>query len=111
MPKSKPIKKKIKISLFKKFLIRFAPKMFFRYMAEEQGIGSKRIDSAMDLFKGVKRIDIHPLSGGSSRGFIITLDRKLSLYFYQNGDSFNYDGFEMGEYDKGDVTIFNKLDL
>ena len=101
----------VKISLFKIFLMKFAPKTFFRYIAEEQGIDSKKIDFANNLFKKVKRIDIHPLSSQGGRGFIIILDRKLSLHFYQNGDSFYYDGFEIGKYNKGNVTVFDKLNL
>lgn len=54
-----------------------------------------------------KRIDISPVNSGG-RGFIITIDRKSALYFYQEGDHFVYDGCEMGEYEKGDVTIFDK---
>jgi len=53
-----------------------------------------------------KRVDISPTSGGG-RGFIIVLDQKTSFYFYQDGDHFIYDGCEMGEYEKGDVTVFD----
>lgn len=61
----------------------------------------------MALFGKAKRIDFQ-LSKSNSRGLIIILDQKLSLYFYQNGGSFKFDGYEMGEYDKGEVTVFDK---
>ncbi|MFH1990390.1 MAG: hypothetical protein ABIJ19_00855, partial [Patescibacteria group bacterium] len=53
-----------------------------------------------------RRIDILPSESGL-RGFVVVLDRKTAIYFYQDGDHFVYDGFEMGRYDKGDVTIFD----
>jgi len=99
-----------KINWFTKLLIKFSPKTFLRYAAKEQGIESEKIDQAMKLFGETERIDIHPLPSRSGRGFIITLGNKLSLFFYQDGDHFYYDGCEMGEYEKGDVTIFDKID-
>lgn len=97
----------LKINWFTKFLMRFAPKTFLRYAAEEQGVNPKKISQAMKLFGKCKRIDIFPCQAG--RGFIVILDRKLSLHFYQDGDHFCYDGFEVGEYEKGDVTIFDDI--
>ena len=46
---------------------------------------------------------------GQNRGLIITLDQKFTLWFFQDGDHFVYDGFEIGEYEKGDVTIFDSI--
>ena len=54
------------------------------------------------------RIDIEPLSAGG-RGFRLIIDRRTALYFHQDGDGFDYDGYEVGEYDKGDVTIFDDM--
>lgn len=99
----------LKINWFTKLLMHFTPKVFLRYAAKEQGIESEKIDYAMKLFRESERIDIHPLPSRSGRGFIITLDNKLSLFFYQDGDCFYYDGCEMGEYEKGDVTIFDNI--
>ncbi len=99
----------LKINWFTKILMRFVPKTFLRYAAEKQGIESQKIDYAMKLFGENSRVDIHPLPNRSGRGFIIILDNKLSLYFYQDGDHFYYDGCEIGEYEKGDVTIFDKI--
>jgi len=99
----------LKINWFTKLLMRFAPKIFLRYAANEQGVKSQKIDYAMKLFGESKRIDIHPLPSRSGRGFIITLDNRLSLFFYQDGDHFYYDGCEMGEYEKGDVTVFDNI--
>jgi hypothetical protein len=99
----------LKINWFTKILMRFAPKTFLLFAAKKQGIKPQRIDYAMKLFGGNSRVDIHPLPSQSGRGFIVILDNKLSLYFYQDGDHFYYDGCEMGEYEKGDVTIFDRL--
>jgi len=99
----------LKINWFTKLLMRFAPKIFLHHAAKEQGIEPRKIDYAMKLFGESSRIDIHPLPSHGGRGFIIVLDNKLSLHFYQDGDHFYYDGCEMGEYEKGDVTVFDDL--
>ncbi len=99
----------LKINWFTKILMRFAPKTFLFHAAKKQGIEPQKIDYAMKLFGESKRIDIHLLPSRSGRGFIITLDNKLSLFFYQDGDHFYYDGCEIGEYEKGNVTIFDNV--
>ncbi|MDD4531713.1 MAG: hypothetical protein PHH21_03355 [Candidatus Pacebacteria bacterium] len=55
-----------------------------------------------------KRVDFFP-EYGQGRGFIIVLDQKTALFFNQEGDHFVYDGCEMGEYGKGNVAIFDRL--
>jgi hypothetical protein len=97
-----------KINWFAKLLMRFAPEKFLQYASKKQGIEPQDIDRARELF-GRKHIDIYSLNSQSGRGFIIILDSKLSLHFYQDGDHFYYDGFEIGEYEKGDVTIFDNI--
>ena len=99
--------KELNFPWYKKFLMQFFPKIFFKISAEELGLDSKKIDLAYKLFDDSK-IHIEPLSGGS-RGFIITLDGKLSLWFFQDGDHFKFDGIEMGKYDDGEVTVFDDL--
>jgi len=76
--------------------------------ASKQGINSSHFEKAHKLFSNVKRIDFFPLTSGL-RGFIIVMDQKTALYFYQDDDHFVYDGFEMGPYEKGKVTIFDKI--
>lgn len=56
-----------------------------------------------------RRIDIEPLSG-SGRGFRFIVDRRTAYFFRQEGDGFDYDGYEVGEFEKGDVTIFDEVD-
>ena len=41
---------------------------------------------------------------------MLVIDQKDALYFYQDGDHFSYDGCEIGEYEKGEVTIFDNLE-
>lgn len=97
----------MEISKFQKFILKFFPKLFFRIVAKEKNLPVD-IVKVQDLFSKFKRIDIFPsISGG--RGFILILDRKLALYFYQDGDHFIYDGFEVGDYEKGDVTVFDNI--
>lgn len=88
-------------------IARFFPKLFFRWHARRMGINATLCDKAHEVFTRVDRVDLFPLQSGS-RGFQIILDRHTALYFYQDGDHFIYDGFEMGEYEKGDVTIFDQ---
>ncbi len=101
----------LKINWFTKLMMRLTPRTFLKYATRQQGLDRKKIDYAMKLFGESKRIDIQPLSSRSGRGFVIYLDNKLSLHFYQDGDHFYYDGLEIGEYENGDVTVFDSLDL
>ena len=66
------------------------------------------MEKANNLFSGVGRVDIFP-SMSAQRGFQIILNKSTALYFHQDGDHFVFDGSETGEYDGGDVTIFDKL--
>ena len=96
------------ISWHRKLLMRFWPWAAFKLFAKELGIANPVFDKAHDFFSNVKRIDLYP-TASTERGFILVLDLKTALYFYQDGDHFKYDGFEMGEYDKGDVTILDNI--
>jgi len=97
---------KLKIDWFTKLLLKFWPKLAMKRMAGKIGIENPVFDQAHEVFSQTKRIDLLPLQAGF-RGFMLIIDRKTALYFYQDGDHFVYDGFEMGEYEKGDVTIFD----
>lgn len=77
-----------------------------RLLAKNQGIKNVVFKKIHEIFKNSQRIDIFP-TVGNQRGFIIIIDQETAIYFYQNGDHFEYDGFEMGEYEKGEVTIFD----
>ena len=99
----------MKLNWYTKYLLRFNPQTLFQNAARENNIDDKKIDSANALFMDAKRIDIQPLSNKMGRGFIITINNGLSLWFYQNGDTFKYDGFEIGPYNDGDVTVFDEI--
>lgn len=92
-----------------RFLMRFFPKVFLRLHTQKFGVHFRMIDTAQQLFQNTDSIDVHPISGADGRGFVLVLDRRLSLWFFQDGDHFVYDGFEIGEYEKGDVTIFDRV--
>lgn len=70
----------------------------------------RKISALHEKMAKSKRVDLFPLSG-SGRGFMIVFDQKEALYFYQDGDHFIYDGCETGEYEKGDVTIFDNREI
>ncbi len=97
----------ININWFVKLLLRVWPSMAMRYFSRQMGIVNPIFDKANDLFSRTERIDLIPT--GIGRDFMIIIDGKTALYFYQDGDHFVYDGFEMGEYEKGDVTIFDEI--
>lgn len=97
-----------KISWHRKLLLKLWPRVAFKLFAKELGVANPVFDKAHDIFSSTERIDLYPVASGQ-RGFIVILDLKTALYFYQDGDHFKYDGFEMGEYDGGDVTIFDNI--
>lgn len=68
----------------------------------------KKISLLHDELSKKRRVDIFP-GYGNGRGFIIIFDQKEALYFNQDGDHFVYDGCETGEYEKGNVTIFDNI--
>lgn len=99
---------KTQINLFTRLLLKFCPNLAMKMMARKMGIENPIFEPIHEVFSKIKRIELLPLQSGS-RGFMLILDNKTALYFYQDGDHFVYDGFEMGEYEKGDVTIFDNL--
>ncbi len=96
-----------KMSWWQEIIARFFPKLFFWWHARKMGIDTTIYEKAHEAFSRTHCIDLLPSRSGS-RGFQIILDHNTALYFYQDGDHFVYDGFEMGEYDEGDVTIFDE---
>lgn len=96
------------MGIFTRLLLKFYPQALMDHVAGRIGLDSCKLDLAAELFGDCDRIDICRVAG-ANRGFILTLDHKLQLYFYQDGDRFVFDGFEIGEYESGDVTIFDRL--
>jgi len=99
----------MQISWFIKFLAKFQPKLLFYLAAKENKLEYKKIELADKLFKDAERIDFQPSGGAKGRSLVMYLDNKLSLHFYQNGDTFEYDGFEIGPYENGEVTVFDNI--
>lgn len=100
--------KAFKAGLLTRLLLKFRPIAGIKRFNKQSGVENDIFEKAHEIFSKVGRIEIFPLSG-NHRGFILVLDQKTALFFYQDGDHFKYDGFEMGEYAKGDVTIFDQL--
>lgn len=88
-------------------LLVLAPNWGIARLARELGypLGAEARRAA-EAFTKSQRVDILPAIAGG-RGFQIVLDRKLSFYFFQDGDHFVYDGWEIGDYEKGDVSVFD----
>src|ERR1700679_3939758 len=101
--------KKTKVSWVTRALLAVAvPWGLGRLARELGGSGVEMSKKAHSFFEGTGRVDVAPLRS-ELRGFQIVIDNMLSLYFIQDGDHFAYDGFEMGLYEDGDVTIFDPL--
>ena len=98
---------KLKMSVIQ-LLLRLWPSLGFRLFARDQGDGNGTYEKLHEALAGCERVDFEP-SPGNQRGFRIVLDKRTALYFYQNGDHFEYDGFELGEYEAGDVTVLDSL--
>jgi hypothetical protein len=98
-----------KVSWLTKILLGISLSWGMARLARELNLpGIETSKKAHAFFQKIERVDFVP-SRGSMRGFQIILDSLLSLYFSQEGDHFVYDGFEMGPYDDGDVTVLDKL--
>ena len=97
-----------KISWLTRTLLSFALPWGLGRLAKELGGPSIEMSKkAHALFAKTERIDVVP-SRSTMRGFQLVIDSILSLYFVQDGDHFVYDGFELGPYEDGDVTVFDK---
>ncbi len=94
------------VDFWTRFLLRVLPLWGIRRLSRRLGVDPDVADKAQALFENVEKVDVVPSRSGQ-RGFQLILDHSTALYFYQDGDHFKYDGFEMGEYDEGEVTIFD----
>lgn len=94
------------VDFWTRFLLRVLPLQGIRRLSRRLGVDPDVADKAQALFGNVEMVDVVPLRSGR-RGFQLILDHSTALYFYQDGNHFKYDGFEMGEYGGGDVTIFD----
>ena len=98
---------KSNVSWFTRLLLSLSLTWGMGRLAKELGAPCAEMSKkANAIFAKVGRVDIVP-SQANLRGFRIVLDNVLSLYFSQDGDHFIYDGFEMGFYEDGDVTVFD----
>lgn len=92
-------------NLIDKILMRIWPTAFVKSVAWRKGCSPSLIRYGDLLFEGAS-VGIVPTKTGG-RGFRIILNNKLCLYFYQDGKHFKYDGWEVGEYEDGDITVFD----
>ena len=100
----------MKIGWFTRFMLRVLPRYGIHRIAKICGFLTPDVCWKLhDIFACVGRVDVIPSRSGS-RGFSIVLDNLFALYFNQDGDHFAYDGYEFGDYENGDVTIFDDKD-
>lgn len=99
--------KELGVGWWTRLLLRFAPMAGLKRVTQTFGGNFDFAEKAQELFGQTERIDIVPCSS-DSRGFMLILNKSTALYFYQDGDHFTYDGFEVGEYDGGEVTVFDQ---
>lgn len=94
-----------------RLLWRFFPRLALRYFIGKKAIPFAKLDTLHSLLQDTRRFDIIPYSPQETgaRGFQLILDQKITLFFYQNGNSFAYDGYEVGEYEAGEVTLFDQV--
>jgi hypothetical protein len=101
-------RQKLPVAWTTRLLLRFWPRIGIRRIMRVFGVDGKQAERVHEVFRRLGTVDLFPLESGS-RGFVLVLDRQIALYFYQDGDAFAYDGFEIGEYEKGDVRLFDRL--
>jgi hypothetical protein len=108
MPMPKNCKfKEVRVGFFTRFLLVFFPHWGVRRLTKECGFLTPDMCWKLhDVLASVGRIDVVPSRSGF-RGFSIVFDNLFALYFNQDGDHFTYDGYEFGDYDNGDVTVFD----
>lgn len=102
--------KKLELDWWTRMLFILSPFRALCRVAEKMGVSPDIAMMAHDLFVDVKCVEI-ARTASDQRGFILTINRNTALYFYQDGDHFAYDGFEMGTYDPGDVQVFDRIEL
>jgi len=85
-------------------LFRYVPFLWLRWVAYRKHIKHPpfRLDKLLRKYKKV-HIKFHH----DVRGFRLELDNQVSLWFEQRGDHFEYDGWEVGDYEDGEVTVFD----
>jgi hypothetical protein len=95
---------------YQRFIFRFFPQMVMHTFAKKMGADYSMLEVLDKAFHRTQHVDIFPFSpkDGGQRGFMLVLGNKLAFYFYQDGESFRYDGYEMGEYEKGNVAVFDE---
>jgi hypothetical protein len=104
-----------KSGLFR-FLSRFAPGLigtivhWYWYLTERE----YRLAIDLDRFFRIHtdRIDLLPESSGE-RGFVLSIDQTLALFFVQDGDGFFYEGWSLSDpgvpYEKGSPLVSDTL--
>lgn len=85
------------------FLFKHVPFLWVRWVLWQKGVHPRllQLDRLLRKYKKV-HVRIHQ----SRRGFRLELDNQVSLWFEQDGDNFEYDGWEAGPYEDGNVRLF-----
>jgi hypothetical protein len=82
---------------FKK-LLSHQPTEAFQLASQLEGLSPDLFSNADEVFSSVKQIEFLRIGTKKEPGWMIILDQKLSLWFYQKDGGWIYDGFEIGDY-------------
>ncbi len=79
-------------------LLSHQPNEAFRLASRLEGLSPDIFDKADEIFSAVETIEFCPIGTPKEPGWIIVLDQRFSLWFYQKDKKWIYDGFEIGDY-------------
>lgn len=79
------------------------PGLWIKRVCRKMGISKSPLELHQALSE-FEHVYVIPSKSGI-RGFRLVLDDEIALYFFQNDDHFEYDGWEVGKYNKGKSTL------
>lgn len=81
-----------------KRLISHQPTEAFQLASQLEGLSPDLYSKADKVFSAVNKIEFCHIGTTKEPGWLMILDQKLSLWFYQQDNGWIYDGFEIGDY-------------
>lgn len=91
-----------------RFLDEYFPALVDAIAWMSGGAGYRNLSRLHRALSASERVDLIPFDWGR-RGFVVLLDHEVALHFTQDGDGFAYAGYDTGDFDAGDVTLFDDL--
>ena len=99
-----------KFSLFHRLLFAVSKKDGLNKIAKETGLDEAFFTSLNFALHKTDKVDLYPLA--AKRGFILVFNRRVSVTFIQNGDSFEVTEVDVSDdgLKAGDVTLLDNLE-